>query len=527
MKLGNELLKDTSFLEEKGYNCPKYDREKMILKTKESPRWIHFGSGNIFRAFLAKAADELLGKNVADTGIIAAEMRDKEIAEKAYAPYDNLTVLAEFGKTEKVKKSIIGSIAEICTDFERLKEIFANPSLQLAGFTITEKGYKLYDSEGKMFPDVKKDIENGAKAPVSFMGKTAALLYERFVSGEFPIAMVSMDNCANNGDVLFKAVSEFADKWTENGVIKKGFDKYIRSEKVSFPITMIDKITPSPDLSVEKILEEDGFEDIGVTVTSMKTTAAAFVNAEETGYLVIEDVFPNGRPQFEKCGFYMTGREEVRKIEKMKVSAALNPLHTSLAVFGCLLGYKKISEEVKNPLLLSLIKKIGYDEGLPAVPAQNIISPKEFIDEVINERLPSPRIPDTPQRIAADTSQKISVRFGETMKYYLSKGEEDKLTFIPLVIAAWLRYLMSKDDSGKEFERSPDPFLSDSRAEYLHHLNLGDSYSKNEIDSILSDEKIFGAKLEKTVIAEKAANYFEKMISRKGAVLETLEELLR
>ena len=62
--------------------------------------------------------------------------------------------------------------------------------------------------------------------------------------------------------------------------------------KVSFPWTMIDKITPRPDASVEDILKKDGIEDLDPVITSQNTYAAPFVNAEECEYLVIEDAFP-------------------------------------------------------------------------------------------------------------------------------------------------------------------------------------------------------------------------------------------
>lgn len=90
----------------------------------------------------------------------------------------------------------------------------------------------------------------------------------------------------------------------------------------------------------------------------------------------------------------------------MKVTTSLNPLHTALAVTGCLLGYQSISAEMQDDDLVGLIKGIGYLEGLPVVENPGIIDPKQFIDEVINKRLPNPYIPDTPQRIATDTSQK-------------------------------------------------------------------------------------------------------------------------
>ena len=100
----------------------------------------------------------------------------------------------------------------------------------------------------------------------------------------------------------------------------------------------------------------------------------------------------------------------------MKVTTSLNPLHTALAVTGCLLGYQSISAEMQDDDLVGLIKGIGYLEGLPVVENPGIIDPKQFIDEVINKRLPNPYIPDTPQRIATDTSQKVAIRYGETIK---------------------------------------------------------------------------------------------------------------
>ena len=126
---------------------------------------------------------------------------------------------------------------------------------------------------------------------------------------------------------------------------------------------MIDKITPRPDPSVEEMLKKDSLENLDPVITSKNTYVAPFVNAEESQYLVIEDSFPNGRPALEKGGFIFTDRETVDKVEKMKVCTCLNPLHTALAVFGCLLGYDLISKEMKDPVLKKLVETIGYKEG--------------------------------------------------------------------------------------------------------------------------------------------------------------------
>ena len=73
---------------------------------------------------------------------------------------------------------------------------------------------------------------------------------------------------------------------------------------------------------------------------------------------------------------------------------------------------------MKNPSLKKLVEVIGYKEGLPVVINPGILDPKEFIDTVLNVRIPNPFMPDTPQRIATDTSQKLAIRFGETIKAY-------------------------------------------------------------------------------------------------------------
>ena len=290
----------------------------------------------------------------------------------------------------------------------------------------------------------------------------------------------------------------------KNGLAPQGFSDWLASPSVSFPWSMIDKITPRPD-------------------ADKHTYIASFVNAEECEYLVIEDDFPNGRPALENSGVYFTDRETVNKVEKMKVCTCLNPLHTALAVFGCLLGYTLIADEMKDEDLVKLVKTIGYKEGLPVVVDPGIIEPKHFIDEVVEKRIPNPFMPDTPQRIATDTSQKLSIRFGETIKAYIASPELDVKTLkcIPLVFAAWLRYVMGVDDEGKAFEPSADPLLAYAQ-EKVKGIKLGDS--NPDVGDILSNEKIFGIDLRSIGMDKLVMDYFARMIKAPGAVREVLHE---
>ena len=336
-----------------------------------------------------------------------------------------------------------------------------------------------------------------------------------------------MDNCSHNGDKLKLAITTFAKEWAKNGVVEEGFVSYTEDEnKVSFPWTMIDKITPRPDASIEALLQKDDIEGLDPVITSKNTYVAPFVNAEETEYLVIEDKFPNGRPELEKGGLIFTTRETVDKVEKMKVCTCLNPLHTALAVFGCLLDYNLISAEMKNETLVKLVEGIGYKEGLPVVVNPGILDPKEFIDTVLNVRVPNPFMPDTPQRIATDTSQKLAIRFGETIKAYAASPELNvsDIKLIPLVFAGWLRYLMAIDDNGNEFTLSPDPMLDEVRP-YVADIKLGDSFDADaKLKDILSNAKIFGVNLYEAGLAELTCQYFTEMTSKPGAVMETLQK---
>ena len=532
MKVNLQEISNRKQWEEKGYRLPGYDIERMREATKENPFWIHFGAGNLFRAFHCVIAEKMLNGGKLDRGLIVAEGFDYEIVEKIYDAHDNLGIAVTLKADGTIRKTVAGSVAEALPldsgndkAYGRLKEIFEKDSLQMATFTITEKGYSLSDGKGERLPDVAADFTAGPERPASYMGKVTSLIYARYRAGEKPIAMVSTDNCSHNGDKLYAAVWAFAKAWVENGKADAGFMEYIDSEKVSFTWSMIDKITPRPDASVEAILRRDGVEGLEPVVTSKNTYVAPFVNAEETEYLVIEDDFPNGRPDLTQGGIIFTDRLTVDKVEKMKVCTCLNPLHTCLAIFGCLLGYEKISEEMKDGELVKLVEAVGYKEGLPVVIEPGILNPKEFIDTVLKVRLPNPFMPDTPQRIATDTSQKLAIRFGETIKAYAAEENRkvDDLQMIPLVFAGWMRYLMAVDDEGQPFELSPDPLLGEI-CPRIEGIRLGDTDVEDIIRPVMENAGIFGVNLYEAGMAGKVCGYFKELIAEPGAVRKTLEK---
>lgn len=536
LNLKRQSINNKQAWQDAGIALPKYKVDQMIADTQKSPRWVHFGAGNIFRGFPAVLQQKLLDLGQTDTGIIAVEAFDFEIIDRIYKPYDNLSLFVTIEPDGKLSKKVVGSISEALTgdpfranDWRRLQEIFKKPSLQMVSFTITEKGYNLQKISGEYFDIVLEDMEKGPDMPEHIMSKVAALAYIRYKNGELPVAFASMDNCAHNGEKLHNSVETIVKKWVADKKVESGFLAYINNPaKVAFPWSMIDKITPRPSEKVQTALKSIGFENTEIVCTAKNTYIAPFVNAERAQYLVIEDDFPNGRMPLEHAGVFFTDRKTVDSVEKMKVCTCLNPLHTALAVYGSLLGFNLIADEMKDAQLKKLIKEIGYHEGLPVVENPGIINPADFIREVIEERLPNPYISDSPQRIAADTSQKMGIRFGETIKAYQKHNDFNPatLTFIPLAIAGWCRYLLGLDDQGKEMPLSSDPML-DILKSNLSRVKLGDQTSVGDsLKPILSNENLFGVDLYSVGLGNKIEGYFKELISEKNAVRNTLRKYL-
>lgn len=536
MKVSYQGIQDTEGWARAGVTLPAYDWKQMAEKTRENPVWLHFGAGNIFRGFIARLQQSLLNQGAVEEGIIAADTFDYDIIDKIYQPFDNMTMMVGLRADGGMEKEIVASIGEALRagaaypeDMKRLREIFREPSLQLVSFTITEKGYALKNMQGEYFPFVEEDFRKGPEGCSHAMSVVTACLWERFRAGGIPVAMVSMDNCSHNGEKLRESVMTVARRWKENDFVNADFLEWLGDEgKVSFPWSMIDKITPRPAETVERMLQEAGIEGMKPLVTSRNTYIAPFVNAEIPQYLVVEDCFPNGRPPLEKAGVYMTDRATVNDTERMKVTTCLNPLHTALAVFGCLLGYQSIADEMKDAQLKALVERIGYEEGMPVVTDPKILSPEAFIREVLEERLPNPFIPDTPQRIATDTSQKIPIRFGETIKAYAADDslQAERLTYIPLAIAGWLRYLLGTDDEGREMEVSGDPMRGELSAR-LSGLKLGSTEGIREaLQPILSNPVLFGSDLTALGLDAKIEAMLAEMLEGSGAVRRTLRHYL-
>ncbi|MDI9497704.1 MAG: mannitol dehydrogenase family protein [Bacillota bacterium] len=524
-------LADRSAWEKAGICLPAFDPAELARRTDSRPAWIHFGPGNLFRGYVADLAQSLIESGDLETGIVAVKTTPGEIVS-IYRAHDNLALQVKIHVDGTMDRKVIGSVSECLGSYDpgewaRLMEMARAPELAYISLTITEKGYQLRDLDGAWKATTAADFASGPDSAVSLKETPAilaAMLVQRSRACGAPVTFISMDNFSHNGEKLREAVFDVARAWAENGQISARTLAQIEDPAwAAFPNAVIDKITPGPDQRVADSLAELGLQDLGIDVNARGQKNAAFVNTEVPQYLVIEDDFPGGRIDFGKVGVYLTDRETADRFERMKVCTCLNPLHTALAVLGCLLDIPTIAQTMQNPHLVELVRRIGYTEGLPVVTDPGIIEPRDFLDTVVNERFPNPYVPDVPQRIATDTSQKLGIRFGETMKVYAAQGRLDELVAIPFVIAAWVRYLTGTNDAGEPMTPSPDPLLDElvplARAAAANPVD-------GSLDAILSNETIFRLDLVKEGLAPRITELFRQMLAGPGAVSRTLQAVL-
>ncbi len=80
VKITDDYLNNKKEFTDAGIKVPTYD----IKKKNGATKWVHFGGGNLFRAFHAAIADRLLESGDLDAGIVVAETHDKDVVTDAY-----------------------------------------------------------------------------------------------------------------------------------------------------------------------------------------------------------------------------------------------------------------------------------------------------------------------------------------------------------------------------------------------------------------------------------------------------------
>ncbi len=412
-KLSNSSLKDLA----DRVSVPQYNREN--IKTGI----VHVGVGGFHRAHQAMYLDQLLHdvSNV-NWGICGVALLHYD--QKIYntlKDQDGLYTLVVKELDGSLTKRVIGSITEYLYAPDSSKAVIekmASPEVKIITLTITEGGYNLNEATGEFNmgnPQIIHDIKN-PDDPKTIFGYLTQALKLRKETNAGPITILSCDNIEGNGHVAKKMLLSFV-QFAEPALLP-----WIQ-ENVSFPNSMVDRITPATVATdISALLESSGIEDQWPVV------------CESFQQWVIEDDFIAGRPNLEAVGVQFV--TDVEPFEKMKLGL-LNAGHSVIGILGSLMGYATIDEAISNPEIAKFLAVYLDNEVTPTLRNLEGVDLAKYKKTLV-ERFSNQYIKDQIERICSETSAKIPKFIMPTVQGQLKA--DGTITYAAFVLAAWAVY---------------------------------------------------------------------------------------
>ena len=396
------------------------------------PGIVHLGLGGFHRAHMARYLHNLMQqrRDMLPWGIVGAGLlpADDRMAD-ALQPQDNLYTLVErSGREETV--TVVGSLAAVVfagKNSTALLQATRSPDIRIISLTVTEHGYCLNRATKRLDPDnalIQADLAQPHQ-PRSAIGIIVEAARLRREAGLGPFTALSCDNIQHNGDVLREAVLELAT------LRDPALARWIEAE-ISFPSTMVDRITPvTAAADIAALAEHHGIADRWP------------VFSETFTQWVIEDRFVAGRPALEDVGAQFVA--DVAPYEFMKLRL-LNASHLAVSGIGRLAGYVTIDEAMADELIARFMTALMDRETGPTlrpVPGIDLAVYKR----TLVERFSNSAIKDTVERVNTDAPLNVLV---DPIRDRLSAGAPVDL--LALALAAWLRRVRGEDEQGQPID---------------------------------------------------------------------------
>ena len=466
---------------------PRPIRNELII----TPKILHFGPGAFFRSFVASLIDAVNQKDDEKWGILAVSLNSENTFKKL-SGQDLVFYSLSMSSTNRQVQQIcsISDFVVAKKDGQSVLDALSDEQIEIVSLTITEKGY--YYNSGKKELDfgnqnIIDDLGNPEK-PKTAVGFIVAGLKDRYLNGKAPFTILSCDNLPNNGAVVKKIIIDFAQK------IDHKLATWI-SKEVSFPSSMVDRITPATkEQDIINFAEEYGMHD------------PALVVHEEFFQWVIEDKFSSTKPNFPLAGIQMVSNVDVH--EKMKLRC-LNGTHSALAYLGYLAGYNTIAECVSEGSMVNYIQYLWEKEIIPTLETPEGENLNDYCSKLL-ERYQNPAIEHRTWQIAMDGSQKLPQRILETVSD-LIKHKRD-FQGLALTIAAWIKYVTGIDLNGKTIDVR-DPLASD-----FAMVAKKSKTSEHYVDSIIDQSKVFPANLRDSSAFRTEIQKYHKFLEQYGSL---------
>lgn len=382
----------------------------------QAPGIVHIGLGAFHRGHQAVYLQSYRARTC-DTrwDICAANIRSNQAICDALTAANHCYSVVAYKDSQTASVTQVGSIGEALFAGESRGELLARlclPSVAIVTLTVTEKGYGLKPSGLELNMDDPAIATDwvALDEPRSVPGLLLLALLRRRERGLDAFSVLSCDNIPHNGARVRTAVMALAQRHAPEAC------SWLAD--VAFPSSMVDRIVPAVDEAAlsraESIL---GYRDDLAIIT------------EQFSQWVVEDNFPQGRPDWEQDGVTMVAN--VASYETMKLRL-LNGAHSILAYAGLMLGHSTVDQAVADPILQALVRAY-FAEAIPTISVDVDLDSYceallvRFANDSLNHRL---------AQIAMDGSQKIPQRWLNGVAERAAQGKDSPVA--ALAFACWL-----------------------------------------------------------------------------------------
>lgn len=347
---------------------PSYDRAAL------TPSIVHIGVGGFHRAHLATYIDELCAAGHTDWAIVGAGVlpQDEHMAAALRGQGHLYTLVVRDQAGAEVR--VIGSIVDYVhahPDADQLIGRIAAPTTAVVSMTVTEGGYPVDDETGVFDPSSPN------AAPGSAFDALVRGLAARRAAGRAPLTVVSCDNVIGNGDVARTSTLGVAGQRDDD------LADWI-AETISFPNSMVDRITPATtDADRAWLTEHHDLEDAWPVAT------------EPFRQWVVEDRFSGPRLPLEELDVIITDDVEPYELFKLRL---LNAGHSCLAYLARVAGHQLVDEVMAEERFATYLRRFLDDEAGPVVPAAPGIDLEDYKRSLV-ERFANPAIGDQVTRL--------------------------------------------------------------------------------------------------------------------------------
>ena len=281
------------------------------------------------------------------------------------------------------------------------EDILAVDGVRALSVTATESGYCLGD-DGTLdldHPEIQAELRGTGKSSV--YAYLRAALGKRRAAGGRPLTVLCCDNLRENGTMLRRNLERYLAAAGEPGLAA-----WV-SDCVSFPCSMVDRITPRPDARhAREVAERFGIEDDFT------------IHCERFTQWVIGDEFIGGRPDLDAAGAEFV--EDVHPYEEAKIRI-LNGAHLALAYLAALRGFETYDAALRDPALNAFFDALTTTEILPSLGGATPVDLPAYRDSV-KRRFLNRSIADPIARIAMDGASKFPVFLLPTIRACLARG---------------------------------------------------------------------------------------------------------